>query len=107
MKSNWLVIVNEFCDIIGGDRLVCKTRAEALNIAAFTARVLYNADVCERHVFVVKRVETEAEATIVSKEDLEYRVIYHYSIAGSDSMKWIFLYDGWCDNQKKLCFKFI
>lgn len=102
MKNNWLVIVNEKCTINGGDRLVFKTRSEALNAAAFTARILYKAGVSESHIFVVKRVESGVEPTCITKDEIEFRVMYHYSLSCEETYKAMFLYDGWCDNQKTI-----
>lgn len=100
MKNNWLIIVNEKRSINGGDRLTFKTRSEALNAAAFTARILYKAGVSESHIFVVNRVETGAEPTCITKDELEFRVMYHYSVSCEKAYKAMFLYDRWSDNQK-------
>lgn len=100
MRNNWLVIVNEKCTINGGDRLAFKTRSEALNAAAFAARILYKAGASESHIFVVNRVETDAEPTCITKDELELRVMYHYSVSCEKTYKAMFLYDKLCDNQK-------
>ena len=92
MKNNWLVVVNEKCTINGGDRLAFKTRSEALNAAAFVARILYKVGVFESHVFVVNRIESDIE--------LECKVVYHYDILCKKTCKAMYLFDRWYDNQK-------
>lgn len=101
MKNSWAVIVNEECSLCGGDIITCENKSKAVNIASFVSRVLYNSDAGERYVFVVNKVKADD-----STEYLDYRVIYHYSIMVSDSMKWIFLYDGWFDRKRTICVKF-
>ena len=103
MKNNWMVIVNEECSIKDGDAITCAEKSQAINIASYVARVLYNTNVYERHVFVVNRIETGIE-TPVYKEDFKYRVISHYSIVYYThvGLKMLIRYDGWSENQKKI-----
>lgn len=107
MRNNWLVCVNKECSIKGGDVITCVSKSEAINIASYVARVLCNTGKFERHIFVVNRVETDATPTIVDKEDLEYRVIYHYSIVCESGLKMILLYDGFCGNQKRIAMQWL
>lgn len=103
-RKNWLVIVNEECSIYSGDTMVCESKNQAVNIASFVARVLYNTGKLERHIFVVNRVKKEVSPIFVDEEDLEYNVIYHYSLLYySDlGLKMLMLYEGWAANQKKI-----
>lgn len=103
-RKNWLVIVNKECSIYGGDTIVCESKNNAVNIASFVARVLYNTGQLEKHIFVVNRIKKDVVLTIVDKEDLEYNVIYHYSVLYySDlGLKMLLLYEGWAANQKKI-----
>lgn len=105
MKNNWMVVVNEESAMRGGDMITCETKSKAVNIASFVSRVLYNADVDEKHIFVVKKAETGSNYPYDFSEDSPFTVVYHYSIMVRDSIKCLFLYDGWCNNEKKLCFK--
>lgn len=106
MKNSWMVIVNSECSTHGGDIITCENRSKAVNIASFVSRVLYNSDIGERHIFVVKKMGADYNSLHVFSEDSQYTVVYHYSIMESDSMKWMFLYDGWCNNKKKVCCNF-
>lgn len=102
-RKNWLVLVNKECSIKGGDVITCVSKSQALNIASYVARVLYNAGAHERHVFVVNRKETGIE-TLVDREDFEYKVICHYSIVyyADLGLKMLIHYDCWWENQKKI-----
>lgn len=102
-RKNWLVIVNDECKLCGGDVMVCDTKSQAVNIASFLSRILYNIGKVEKHIFVVNRIKKDTVLT-VHKEDLEYNVIYHYSVLYySDlGLKTLLLYEGWAANQKKI-----
>lgn len=39
MNKEWVVVVNQECTIVGGDRISCNSKSEALN----NARAMYNA----------------------------------------------------------------
>lgn len=103
-RKNWLVIVNNERKLFGGDVMVCDTRSQAVNIASFLSRILYNIGKVEKHIFVVNRIKKDTVLTLVDKEDLEYNVIYHYSVLYySDlGLKMLLLYEGWAANQKKI-----
>lgn len=108
-KKNWLVIVNEECSIYGGDIMVCESKNQAVNIASFVARVLYKSGQRESHIFVVNRMKKDAVSNVVDKEDLEYNVIYHYSVqyVASLGLKMLMLYEGFAMNQKKIASQWI
>lgn len=103
-RKNWLVIVNDERKLCGGDVMVCDTKSQALNIASFLSRVIYNIGKVEKHIFVVNRIKKDTVLTVVNKEDLEDNVIYHYSVLYySDlGLKMLLLYEGWAANQKKI-----
>lgn len=108
-QRKWMIIVNEECSIYGGNILVCESKDKAMNIASFVARILYNIGEINKHILVVNRIEVDATPTIVNKEDLEYRVIHHYSVAYNAALglQMIILYDGWCNNHKKIASRWI
>ena len=97
MNKEWVVVVNQELAIVGGDRLLCNSKSEALNNASFIARAMYNAGVNESHVFVVKRNEVDP------LDELFCKVYYHYSVfCESGAQKMILMYEGWSNNQKKI-----
>ena len=101
-RKEWAVIVNQKGYITGGTAMAYNSRAEALNSAAFIARVLYNANVCEAHVFVVDRKEIDVDFISINKDDLECKVRYHYSISNTGKLKTVYFYEGWSEKQKKI-----
>lgn len=103
-RKNWLVIVNNERKICGGDTMVCDTKSQAINIASFLSRILYNIGTVEKHIFVVHRVKKDTVLTVVDKDDLEYNVLYHYSVLyySDVRLKMLLLYEGWAANQKKI-----
>lgn len=97
MNKEWAVVVNQECTIVGGDRISCNSKSEALNNAAFIARAMYNAGVNESHVFVVKRNEVDPLDEVFCK------VYYHYLVFCEPGMqKMLLMYEGWRNNQKKI-----
>lgn len=96
MNKEWVVVVNQECTIVGGDRISCNSKSEALNNAAFIARAMYNAGVNESHVFVVKRNEVFC------------KVYYHYSVfCDPGAQKMLLMYEGWSNNQKKIASQWV
>lgn len=108
-RKNWLVIVNEECSIYGGDIMACENKNQAVNIASFVARVLYNTGQRENHVFVVNRMKKDIISNFVNKEDLEYNVMYHYSVLyyADLGLKMLMLYEGFAANQKKIASQWV
>lgn len=102
-RKNWLVIVNNERKLCGGDVMVCDTKSQAVNIASFISRILYNIGKIEKHIFIVNRLNKDAVLTD-NKEGLEYNVIYHYSVLyySELGLKMLLLYEGWAANQKKI-----
>ena len=105
-RKNWLVIVNDERRLRGGDIMVCDTKSQAINIASFLSRIIYNIGEVEKHIFVVNRIKKD---TVVYNEDLEYNVIYHYSVLYySDlGLKMLLLYEGWAANKKKIASQWV
>lgn len=102
MTKEWVVVVNQECTIVGGDRISCNFKSEALNVAAFIARAMYNAGVDESHVFVVKRNEVDP------LNELFCKVYYHYSaFCESGAQKMLLMYEGWSNNQKKIASQWV
>ena len=97
MNKEWVVVVNQECTIVGGDRIACDSKSNALNDAAFIARAMYNAGVRESHVFVVKR------SKIYPMDEAFCTVYYHYSVfCEPGTQKMLLMCNGWSNNQKKI-----
>ena len=97
-SKEWFVIVNKECYIELGYEISCSSKSKALKLADFIARLLYNVDTRESHVFVVKRETDDFKKTIVEN---------HYSVRCDLCLKSIYLYDGYCNNQREILSKFI
>lgn len=102
-NKEWMVVVNKECTITGGDRISCNSKSEALNVAALVARALYNVNTRESHVFVAKREEADVELPAFMKNDIKY----HYSVVCEADLKMILLYEGFCNNRKRIALQWL
>ena len=81
------LILNKDASIHNGDKIICASKMQALNVASSVVRAYYNMGVYSAHVFVVENVDT---------------VKYHYEIIFEKNFKQILLYEGICNNRKTI-----